>query len=460
MSAGIPNVSAELTASRSTSTEFQNFVKEIATSGLLYFRFQSAAKGTRLVWQITDKPFGQPTNGTDWKAPAGLLRNGEQTFVPSSGSFQASFSISFSDFLKAGVIKIKRRVYVRAFVLTSGGLLAARPSNAVIVDYSSPSSNVTVTPPEDPAKKPGVQTLVSVLVYKPPVRWSDPCRFILTKTPPAGELKTILSKIKATTPGTHFSLCKSDYAYIKSHLSADEWVSIALTDFLKALKSGYNWLDDKYNFVENNLVSALANVGVDPQLARKAINYYKAIYGLSPTYGNFDEALDTGKEAISQYVMASGDVPANQKGNVKAKIAEFINQVKAYANGGQDPNQFYRMDPDYAARPAYVLMRVRYEAINGAPADMVGGKSKIAVTVTSGPTVKGYQTTQPITLAQKTVELPDAKAGTVLDIPVYVDYTTQYDEYTWTQGYDSTNQGEIRAGNGGLKWVVNKKYPQ
>lgn len=219
-------------------------------------------------------------------------------------------------------------------------------------------------------------------------------------------------------------------------------------------------VDDKYNFVENNLVSALANVGVDPQLARKAINYYKAIYGLSPTYGNFDEALDTGKEAISQYVMASGDVPANQKGNVKAKIAEFINQVKAYANGGQDPNQFYRMDPDYAARPAYVLMRVRYEAINGAPADMVGGRSKIAVTVTSGPTVKGYQTTQPITLAQKTVELPDAKVGTVLDIPVYVDYTTQYDEYTWTQGYDSTNQGEIRAGNGGLKWVVNKKYPQ
>jgi hypothetical protein len=462
----IPPLAAKLSASKTTHAEFVHYLNQLSTSEKLHFKLGTLAQGAhKVVWQVGSQPFEKPKHGTDWKTAAGLLKSGEATFSKP----ESLFAIDLPTILGQPTPK-GRRVYVRALVINNGRL-AAHPSNAVVVDYkASSSTGPTVTLPDNPLNKPRVQTKVTVVAYKPPVRWSDPCRFILTKTPPAGELKTILSKIKATTPGTHFSLCQSDYAYIKSRLSAGEWAAIALQDFLKVLKSGYNWLDSKYNFVENNLVSALDAVGIDPKLARKAINYYKAIYGMSPNYGNFDEALDTGKDALSVFV--AGAVPDDQKEKVEAQIGKFVNDVKSYANGGGDSNQFYRMDPEYAARPAYVLLRVRYEAINGAPANMVGGKSKISVKVTSGRTVdkstlnssfsSGHQEWPPLTLAEKSVELPDAQAGTVIDIPVYVDYSSYYksDEYRWTQGYNSTEPGVIAAGSSTLKWAVNKKYSQ
>ena len=465
-SAAVPRVGADLSATRTTANEFAQYLKQLPTSGRLYFRLRTLAPSAqKVVWQIGSQPFGQPRHSADWKAPAGLLKSGEATFSKPGAAFQIDFAAALGPPTQKA-----RRVYVRALVLADGRL-AAHPSNDVVVDYSA-AANVDVVVPEGSGHKPGVRASVTILTYKPPVRKSDPCRLVLTKTPPAGELKVILSKIKATTPGMRFSLCSSDYAYLKQNLSPGEWAAVAFQDFLKTIKSGYNWLDDKYNFVENRLVEALDSVGVPPNVGRKVINYYKAVYGLSPSYGNFDEALDHGKAAFAAYLADSGEVSEQEKKNIAAKFGQFVNEVKSYANGGQDPNQFYRMDPDYAARPAYVVLRVRYEAANGAPADAVGGKTKLAVRVVSGRTVdkstlngsfaSGHQEWPPITLAEKTVELPDARVGTVIDIPVYVDYSSYYksDEYRWTQGYNSTEPGTIQAGGASVKWVVNKRYQQ
>ena len=67
----------------------------------------------------------------------------------------------------------------------------------------------------------------------------------------------------------------------------------------------------------------------------------------------------------------------------------------------------------------------------------------------------------PVLLFEKAdVELPNAKPGTVFDIPVYVGYTPLYksDNFRWQQGYNALNPAEITAGNDSIKVIATQKY--
>ena len=465
--APVPNVSADLTATRTTNPEFRNYVKQLGTgSAECYFKLTTgAADAQKIVWQMGNAPFAAPKTSADWKTPAGLIASGATAAAKPATEFTINLLASLGQ--PTGTA---RRVYVRALVIKNN-LLAAQPSNLVVIDYATGAA------PKDPVKPqadnlpktPGVYASVSIVGYKPAITQGDPYAFILTQTPPTGELKLVLQKINATTPGTKFHLSPDEYAKLKQSFSFGENVQVAAQEFLKVVKSGYNWLDDKYNFAANKLAGALAPI-VGQQNARKIINYYMALYGMNPSYGNFDETLDTAGSAFSAFIMDSGDVPEEKKGSVTASATGFINEVKNFANGGGDPNRFYRQNPEFAARPAIVILRVKYQAVNGASADVRGGKTKLKVSIMSGRTVdkstltsskSGYAEYPPVLLFEKAaIEVPNARPGTVLDIPVYVGYAPLYtsDNFRWQQGYNSLNPAEITAGNDSIKVVATKKY--
>ena len=457
----VPNISADLTASRTQNPEFAAYVKQLQlSSGQCFFRLTTAANAQKIVWQISSAPYGPAKSATEWMSAQPIA-----TGNAAPGSSITQFTINLATALGPPPAKALR-VYVRALAIKNN-LLVAQPSNPVAIDYGGTADKITIVETtSNLPKDPKVVSSVSVVGYKPPIVNGDPFAFILTKTPPAGELKFVLQKIKATTPGTEFHLSPSEYEQIKKSLATDQKAVIALQDFLKVLKSGYNWLDDKYNFAANKLASVLAPI-VGQENARKMINYYMAIYGFNPSYGNFDEALNTGKSAFSAFLMDNGDVPEDKKGNVLANANAFIDEVKYLANGGDDPNRFFRQNPEYAARPAIVILRVKYQAQYNPPASMKGGKAKIKVSIMSGRNVDqhtltstGYAEYAPVLLFEKSIEVPNAKAGTTFDLPVYVDYAPLFknDNLRWYLGYDALKPGEITAGNDSLKVVASQKF--
>jgi hypothetical protein len=462
--AGGARVGAELTASKFASGEFVNYSAKQSTSGKLEFKLVTLTPNAdKVVWQVSDRRFPVGA-GTDWES-AKVLTSGETAFDGKTTNFQ----IDFQKFLGT-VTEQAKVVHVRAIILKEGRL-AARPSNDVIVTYGS-SSAADVPEPVRPVKKPGVEAVVEIVAFKPRIDKGLGCNFILTKEPPSGELRTILKKINVTKVGQKFSLCESDYAYLKTFLTPAERAAVAWQDFLKILKAGYNWLDSKYNFIENTLVDALVKVGVDRSYARKAINYYKSIYGLNPSWGDFDESLDHGKEAFNAYLNnSSGDVPEDAKPYISDAFNSFVEHVRTQANGGGDPNQFFRANPDFVPQPFNVRLRVKYNAVNGATGSSIGGARQVRITVTSGRTIdkstlnssfsSGYQEYPPYLLAERTIELPNAKAGTTFEVPVYVDYQAlrNADEYRWTQGFNSQEPGRVEAGQVRLNIVVNKRFP-
>ena len=464
--AGIPNINIDLSASTKISGESVHYKKEHYTTEPLWFKLLKAPPDVqKIVWQISSQAFTKPKDGLDWKSPAGLLASGD---LPPDKPSITTFFIDLPKFLGKSSLE-PRFVYVRALALKAGSL-AAKPSNDVVINYSDyKGSDITLGHPDWYPKggQPGTGTptatsTFSIVRYKPPIRISSfgGCKFILTKTPPTGELKFILSKINATTPGTRFTLCPEDYAYLKKMLTPEEWLLGAFQDLLKAIKYGYNWLDDKYNYLENQLVAALEAAKIP--YAREIINYYKSIYGLQVSYGNFDEALNHGKAAFAAHLANSGEISDNEKPNIVAKFNEFVEEVRKQANGGDDPNRFYRADPDFVPTPGYVVVRLQ---CTGKPAAVCGKRSDVTIKfVTSAKDdafLGNFKPTVP--LFEVKFETPWLKAGEVIDIPVYLNESELFtnDRWLWDMGFINPKPGKLSVDDYNSIWIVAyEKYPK
>lgn len=418
-------------------------------------RAKTFAKGNiRMHWQVSPLPFTDPKSNLDFKNVRLLLDSG--SFLCPGNSVK-NFHINL---MKAANNKIadKQKFYIRIIPLNPDGTrMVGKPSPRVLITYVKPAAAqpvliINMPPGTGYNKSPGVITSLSLQNYLAPVIKGDPYQYILTKIPPDGEMKKVLEKMNVKTPGQKFRLAPDEYEKIKKNLSLTDQAGLVLNDFWQLAKDVYNWIDNKYNYVENAIVDKLAPV-IGRENARSGINYFKSIYGMKTSYGNFDEAIGYGEKALTAYIEQDNNKSDAEKSMIKKYVGEFITMLKKEANGGDDPNRYYRQNPEYAERPALVILSTKYTGINNPPATMKGGKRTITIKVYSGKATDqstllsngSYPEYPEVLLFEKTTEVPDAKPGEIMTVPVFLDYSPLYktDQFVWLRGYNAGKPGRL-----------------
>lgn len=349
------------------------------------------------VWQVGIFPFTPDT--ANWRRPAGLVASGSLTEVPAAGQY-ARFQVDFTAFaprppsaaavaaagprpivgsrlvLPAGPARA-RATFLRAHRLTyrqslpalagAGGApvryyvrVVSLGVNGACLGTPAVPLEVTVgqTPDQPPVElvDPSMQNArhpVAVIAHYQPIRFEQPdalYHVIVTRDPLAG-----VPLFSANSPyrvGQKLDLTPK-------HEDKSWWESFceAVGDFFGAVVSALNWVANAYDaikaFVVSTLVSVLGDWAQGPLSAGLDIGL--AAIGLPPSIPDFDDLTNMGADYLAETIADQTGIPAEV---ARKGVDAMVSEAKKTAAGGGNPAAWFRPDPDYYYRPAYLQVEL------------------------------------------------------------------------------------------------------
>jgi hypothetical protein len=363
------------------------------------------------VWQVSVFPFS--SNTKNWQTPPGLVASGSLSKAPAPEQ-QEAFKIDFTQFapkptkfflrknLKANVLPVltpaapaiaaaqppkivsrapltisaqrKQQFSARKFSYRAAGQIFSADVQPVryyvrlvTLDGKGQPAGVPTSPVEVTVGQPPDQ---------PPVKLVDP-GFQNAKHPVARIAKYHPIQFEQSGAVYHVIVIRDPFAdvplffgnspyYVGEKLDLtpkhedkswwDEFTG-AVGDFFDAVMSAVNWVSNAYQSIKDFAINIIADAVGDwakgPLSAGLDIGL--AAMGIPPTLPNFDQLASLGEDYLVQTIAEQTGVPeeVTRKG-----VDAVISKAKDVENGGGNPAAWFKPDPDYYYRPAFLEIEV------------------------------------------------------------------------------------------------------
>lgn len=364
----------------------------------------SEMKARQAVWQVSTIRFSPDTR--NWRNPPGLVASGNSPFELSPAKGLVSFFIDFSGFApRAPTLRLAVQPPKVAPVT-----LAPKPITPGVIKPVTPGVIKPVTPvkpvmPVKPVKpvpinaKPlplrPLQVVYFVRVVTldgagAPVGLPSPPVRILYGETPEGSIKYVpqaFEKKKVyfpTVKPTHYVPLQTERSGAMYHYVVfkdmpllgykagdkldftphpkDKGILDVIGDFVNGLvdfvSGAVNWVSAAYEDIQKMAVDLAVNLTGQESLRgvfELGLNIGMSAIGLPPTIPNFDVLCGMGKDYLVETIASSAGVDEELAGRVADK---FIEETRKAGNGGGNPNNWFKPDPDFFYRPGYVEMTV------------------------------------------------------------------------------------------------------
>ena len=235
---------------------------------------------------------------------------------------------------------------IRVVTLGPSGMPVGIPSPPVTVTYGE-------LPPDEGSSVPyyGQQTLnhpsVAVTGYVP----------IQKEDPQAIYHYVVIRDIHVPMFGTlfyegeplDFSPQEDDEGFWESLWDS---ISEAFSDITSFFKSAVNWCATAYEDMKAYAIDAAVVVaGEDARgLLTVGLEIGLAAMGIPPSLPNYDELTGMGKDYLVQAAADAAGLPPEV---AAVAVDAFLDEATRQANGGGNPNIWFKPDPRYTYRPAY-----------------------------------------------------------------------------------------------------------
>lgn len=242
--------------------------------------------------------------------------------------------------------------YVRVVPLDQRGGPAGIPSEPVSVYYGDPLPDGSIQVfPETFQKPEAVHPQVLALSYEPIQQQAQDAMYHVIA------LKDIPLYCKK---GDKLDLTpKPEKKNVLDHIG-DAISSIG--DFISG---AVNWVSGAYESIKGYAVDAACSIAGERFRGtfEMGLNMGLAAIGLPPSIPNFDELTSMGKDYLVAVIVEEatglGIDPLLAQEAAEEGVEAFIREAGHQANGGGDPNAFFKPDPDFYYRPAYMDVVVK-----------------------------------------------------------------------------------------------------
>lgn len=297
----------------------------------------------------------RPPMGTvDHNNPTPLALQPPQENYPFSAPNLSSGWVSYTAALPAGrtYLPAKMDYYLRAVLLDAAGNIVGTPSAPVIIHYG----------PDDVADQQqyidigkGIVNAVlpsaEIIKYKPLQFEKTDAMYhvVVTKNPFAG---VPFIDNKPYQVGAKMDLTPKT----KDKSWWDKFTG-AIGDFIDFVANAVNWVSNAYASIKEFAVGSICGILGDWARGPLMLMLDSALasIGVPPSLPNFDELTGMGKDYLTSMVAEQTGLPADQIKDVVNKVAE---KAKSEANGGTNPVNWFRPDPDYQYQPGMVMIKV------------------------------------------------------------------------------------------------------
>ncbi len=360
----------------------------------------SEMKARQAVWQVSTIRFSPDTR--NWRNPPGLVASGNSPFELSPAKGPVSFFIDFSRFAPR-VSTLRLAVQPPKVVPVTLG--AIKPITPGVIKPVTPIKPVKPIKPVTPVKpvpinaKPvplrPLQVVYFVRVVTldgagAPVGLPSPPVRILYGETPEGSIKYVpqaFEKKKVyfpTVKPTHYVPLQTERSGAMYHYVVfkdmpmfgykagdkldftphpkDKGILDVIGDFVNGLvdfvSGAVNWVSAAYEDIQKMAVDLAVNLTGQESLRgvfELGLNIGMSAIGLPPTIPNFDVLCGMGKDYLVETIASSAGVDEELAGRVADK---FIEETRKAGNGGGNPNNWFKPDPDFFYRPGYVEMTV------------------------------------------------------------------------------------------------------
>lgn len=361
----------------------------------------SEPKARRAVWQVATLRFSPDTR--DWQAPPGLVASGNSPFELSPAKGLVTFSIDFSRFAPRAPGEKPAALHLapasQPLRVTSQPSLAT-PVKPGLIKPVTPIKPITPIKPLVPVRmEPEPLTPMQVVYFvrvvtldqsgQPVGLPSSPVRILYGETP-EGSIKYVpqaFEKKKVFFPTvrpTHYVPLQIEkqgamYHYVVfrdmpmlgykagdkldfTPHPKDKGILDVIGDFVDGLvdfvSGAVNWVSTAYEDIKKMAVDLAVNISGQESLRglfELGLNIGMSAIGLPPNIPNFDVLCGMGKDYLVETIASSAGVDEELAGRVADK---FIEETRKAGNGGGNPNNWFKPDPDFFYRPGYVEMTV------------------------------------------------------------------------------------------------------
>ena len=361
----------------------------------------SEPKARRAVWQVSTLRFSPDTR--NWQAPPGLVASGKAPFELSPAKGQVSFFVDFSRFAprapgpKLPALQLSPAPQPIKPVTPLKPIVPVKPLTPI--KPVTPVKPVVPVKPLRVAMEPEPLTPLQVAYFvrvvtldesgQPVGLPSPPVRVLYGETP-EGSIKYVpeaFEKKKVFFPTvrpTHYvplqvekqgamyhfvvfkdmpmlGYKKGDKLDFTPH-PQDKGILDVIGDFVDGLvdfvSGAVNWVSTAYEDIKKMAVDLAVNLSGQESLRglfELGLNIGMSAIGLPPNIPNFDVLCGMGKDYLVETIASSAGVDEELAGRVADR---FIEEARKAGNGGGNPNNWFKPDPDYFYRPGYVELTV------------------------------------------------------------------------------------------------------
>ncbi len=459
-------------ATQNASPEFQKWQRELTVDftqkGGFAFRASSsnpAAKGLR--WELRSKP---------WLGGAGVLLDHGTVAIHGALTSWQRFEVAFGAYAPPPVMmpsaasklagkpaatkvsalrNVPRRYELRVFAVDGAGKLLGPASWPVRIVHGPKARTEQTLFPEGlvpPAPKP-VKGLHAHIDHYEPIQFAtnDAWKRWVVTSCAAGTSNQGFPYPSTSTSGPPCSVMPIGKSFVwdpttKSSKDPVAAVGEAIVDAIEFAADAIDWASEAYADIKKAVVSTVAGVipycdSTCKTVLSGALDTGLAALGVPPSLPNFEQLTEMGEDYLVQLVaeeVAAGVGPLTAElaaaGTRKLidEVREGIADAQAHGPGG---NRWFKPDPAFQRREAYVLLTVRND-------DTVAHEGSVLVRAAGT-----YESTY--------VPVPQMKPGATLKIPVMLAPDLQWwfqrglrerggadwgDELTrWRAAYDTGN---------------------
>ncbi len=195
-----------------------------------------------------------------------------------------------------------------------------------------------------------------------------------------------------------------------------ESVGDFFSDVVSWAVDAVNWASRTYENIKNAAIDAACSVAGERFRGafEMGLNIGMAAIGVPPGIPNFDELTDMGVEYLvavaAEQAIGAGVDPMLATEAAEKGVNAFVDEMRREANGGGDMNAFFKPDPDYYYRPAYMELKITNP--ESVPTNQVTGK--IRVTVKDGNWDEDL-------FHEAFFHVPSIRPGQTVTLPVYLE---------------------------------------